>query len=44
MPEVWLALGYGGNGITFGAVAADIICSAIGGRRHEAEGLFPLPG
>lgn len=43
MPGVWLALGYGGNGITFGAVAADIICAAIAGARHDAEDLFPLP-
>ena len=40
MPAVWFALGYGGNGITFSVLAAEIIREACLGRTHEAAELF----
>ena len=40
MPDVWFALGYGGNGITFAVLAAEIIRDAVCGERHEAADLF----
>jgi glycine/D-amino acid oxidase-like deaminating enzyme len=39
-PGVWLALGYGGNGITFSVVAAAILRDACLGRTHDDAGLF----
>jgi glycine/D-amino acid oxidase-like deaminating enzyme len=39
-PDVWLALGYGGNGIIFGVIAAEIVRDACLGRPHPAAGLF----
>lgn len=39
-PGVSFALGYGGNGITFSMIAADIITAACEGRRHPAAKLF----
>lgn len=39
-PDVWFALGYGGNGITFAVLAAEIIRDAICGERHEDADLF----
>lgn len=39
-PDVWFALGYGGNGITFAGLAADLIRDALCGERHEAADLF----
>lgn len=39
-PRVWFALGYGGNGITFSALAAEIIADDIGGGRSRYAGLF----
>jgi glycine/D-amino acid oxidase-like deaminating enzyme len=32
MPHCWTALGYGGNGTTYAAIAADVIAGAITGR------------
>jgi Glycine/D-amino acid oxidases (deaminating) len=40
LPDVWFALGYGGNGITFGLVAAEIVRDACLGRVHRAADLF----
>jgi glycine/D-amino acid oxidase-like deaminating enzyme len=40
MSDVWFALGYGGNGITFAALAADIIRDALCGEGHEDADLF----
>ena len=31
MPRCWIALGYGGNGTTYAAIAADVIAGAIAG-------------
>ena len=32
MPRCWVALGYGGNGTTYAAIAAEVIVGAIAGR------------
>ena len=39
-PRAFFALGYGGNGITYSALAADIIRDAILGRPNEYADLF----
>jgi glycine/D-amino acid oxidase-like deaminating enzyme len=36
-------LGYGGNGITFSMLAAQLISASIGGRRDPDAGLFAFP-
>jgi glycine/D-amino acid oxidase-like deaminating enzyme len=40
LPDIWFALGYGGNGITFGLIAAEIVRDACLGRVHHAADLF----
>lgn len=42
MKNVFVAMGYGGNGITFSQIAADIISSEIVGRRDPDWNLFPV--
>lgn len=39
-PNAYFALGFGGNGITFSTVAAEIICDAIRGKTHRDAELF----
>lgn len=39
-PNTWFALGYGGNGITFSAIAASIVRDAYLGLRHPATAMF----
>lgn len=39
-PNAYFALGFGGNGITFSTVAAEIICDAILGKKHRDAELF----
>jgi glycine/D-amino acid oxidase-like deaminating enzyme len=39
-PGVWVALGYGGNGITFGVIAARIIHAALVGRPSPDAPIF----
>lgn len=39
-PNIWFALGYGGNGITFSVIAASIIRDAYLGIVHPAADLF----
>lgn len=39
-PSSYFALGYGGNGITYSVIAAEIIRDALLGRQHEAADLF----
>lgn len=39
-PGAWFALCYGGNGLTFAILAAEIIRDAILGKRHEHADLF----
>lgn len=41
-PNAYFALGFGGNGITFSTVAAQIITTAIQGKRHPDAKLFPF--
>jgi glycine/D-amino acid oxidase-like deaminating enzyme len=41
-PGAFFALGYGGNGITFGAIAADILRQLCRGREHPDGRLFRL--
>jgi glycine/D-amino acid oxidase-like deaminating enzyme len=43
MPRCWIALGYGGNGTTYAAIAADIIAGAIGGRPDIDADLYEFP-
>ena len=38
----WIALGYGGNGITFSLIAAEIIRDGILGRSNRDSALFSL--
>ena len=39
-PRIAFALGYGGNGITFSAVAAEVIAARVAGRRHRYADTF----
>lgn len=39
-PDTWFALGFGGNGITFSILAAQIIRDSIKGNKNEAAGIF----
>jgi glycine/D-amino acid oxidase-like deaminating enzyme len=39
-PNVWFALGYGGNGITFSAIASMILRDALLGRAHPDAEIF----
>jgi glycine/D-amino acid oxidase-like deaminating enzyme len=44
MPHCWIALGYGGNGTTFAAIAADVIAGAIVGTPDMDADLYRFPG
>jgi len=39
-PNTLYALGFGGNGITYSALAAEIITAAIQGKKHDAADMF----
>jgi glycine/D-amino acid oxidase-like deaminating enzyme len=39
-PNSYFALGFGGNGITFSTIAAQIICDAIQGKTHPDAKIF----
>ena len=43
MPNCWVALGYGGNGITYARIAADIICGALTRRPDRDARLYTFP-
>jgi glycine/D-amino acid oxidase-like deaminating enzyme len=43
MPNAWAALGYGGNGITYSRIAADVICGALTGRPDVDADLYDFP-
>ena len=43
MPRCWIALGYGGNGTTYAAIAADVIAGAITGRPDVDADLYCFP-
>jgi glycine/D-amino acid oxidase-like deaminating enzyme len=44
MPRCWIALGYGGNGTTYAAIAADVIAGGIAGRPDADADLYGFPG
>lgn len=39
-PSVYFSCGYGGNGITYSAIAAEIIADSINGKQHRDRELF----
>ncbi|HVD99898.1 MAG TPA: FAD-binding oxidoreductase, partial [Cytophagaceae bacterium] len=39
-PNTFYALGFGGNGITFSMIAAEIVCDMIMGKKNESVKLF----
>ena len=41
-PNTYYALGFGGNGITFSVVAAEILCDMICGKQNEMQNCFRL--
>jgi glycine/D-amino acid oxidase-like deaminating enzyme len=41
-PTVYAAMGYGGNGITFSKIAAEILSAQIDGRQDRDADLFPF--
>jgi len=41
-PSSFAAFGYGGNGITFSAIAADVLAAELEGRTHAGAALFAL--
>lgn len=43
LPNCWVALGYGGNGITYAQIAADIIAGALTGRPDVDADLYDFP-
>jgi glycine/D-amino acid oxidase-like deaminating enzyme len=43
MPNCWIALGYGGNGTTYAALAADIIAGEMAGRPDVDADLYRFP-
>jgi glycine/D-amino acid oxidase-like deaminating enzyme len=44
MAHCWIALGYGGNGTTYAAIAADVIFGALVGRPDVDADLYRFPG
>ena len=42
MRHCWIALGYGGNGTTYAAIAADVIVGGITGRPDVDADLYPF--
>lgn len=43
MPNCFVALGYGGNGITYSRIAAEVICGALTGRPDVDADLYGFP-
>jgi glycine/D-amino acid oxidase-like deaminating enzyme len=43
-PRLYAAMGYGGNGITFSRIAAEILTSALAGRRDSDADVFAIDG
>jgi glycine/D-amino acid oxidase-like deaminating enzyme len=43
LPNCWVALGYGGNGITYAGIAADVISGALTGRPDVDADLYDFP-
>jgi glycine/D-amino acid oxidase-like deaminating enzyme len=44
MPRCLIALGYGGNGTTYAAIAADVLVGVIAGKPDMDADLFHFPG
>jgi glycine/D-amino acid oxidase-like deaminating enzyme len=42
LPHAWIALGYGGNGITFSTIAADILTGQWTGHPHPDAAIFDV--
>jgi glycine/D-amino acid oxidase-like deaminating enzyme len=40
LPNAWFALGYGGNGITYSAIAADLLRDFVQGRPNPNAPIF----
>ena len=40
--RVWAVMGFGGNGITFSMIAAQIVAAGIAGKKDPDAGLFQL--
>ncbi len=43
MRNCWAVLGFGGNGITYSRIAADVISAALGGRSDPDADLYAFP-
>ena len=43
LPNCWAALGYGGNGISYARIAADVIAGALTGRPDVDADLYDFP-
>lgn len=43
LQNCWIALGYGGNGITYSRIAADVICGALTDRLDVDADLYDFP-
>jgi glycine/D-amino acid oxidase-like deaminating enzyme len=43
LPNCWVALGYGGNGITYAQIAANVITGALAGRPDVDADLYDFP-
>jgi glycine/D-amino acid oxidase-like deaminating enzyme len=43
LPRCWVALGYGGNGITYAQIAADVIAGALAGHPDTDADLYDFP-
>jgi glycine/D-amino acid oxidase-like deaminating enzyme len=44
LKNVFAVMGFGGNGITFSQIAAEIVSSAIAGHADADADLFAFPG
>ena len=44
MKNCWAVLGFGGNGITYSRIAADVISAALAGRHDPDADLYTFPG
>ena len=43
-PRIHAVMGYGGNGITFSRIAAELVATALAGGRDRDADLFAVPG
>ena len=40
LPHTYFALGYGGNGVTFSQLAAEILCDLLMGAENKDAGIY----